>query len=46
MDILLIVAIVTVVALLAVVLRRSSPQNLGFVSRDWVMKHSTDHAGV
>ena len=48
MDTLLIVAGVMVVALLAVVLRalRSSPKNLGFVSRDWVMKHSTDHTGV
>ncbi len=27
--------------------RRAAPRNLGYVSRDWVMRHSSlDHAGV
>ena len=26
--------------------RKSAPGNLGYVSRDWVMRHGVDHTGA
>jgi hypothetical protein len=26
--------------------RKSAPRNLGYVSRDWVVRHGVDHTGV
>jgi hypothetical protein len=44
METLWIIATTLVVALIAAAYRhrRSSPRNLGYVSRDWVVRHSTD----
>jgi predicted exporter len=44
METLWIISTAVVVSLIAAAFRsrRSSPRNLGYVSRDWVMRHSTD----
>ncbi len=44
MDTLLLVSSAVVLSIVAAVVkaRRSGPRNLGFVSRDWVVRHSSD----
>jgi hypothetical protein len=44
METLWIISSVVAISLVAAAFktRRSSPRNLGYVSRDWVMRHSTD----
>lgn len=44
METLWIISSAVVVSLVAAaaINRRSSPRNLGYVSRDWVMRHSLD----
>jgi hypothetical protein len=48
MDALLIVSSAVVLSIVAAVIktRRSAPRNLGFVSRDWVIRHGTDHTSA
>jgi len=49
MDTLWIVSGAVVVSIVATVMRtrRSTPRNLGFVSRNWILRHSTtDQPGV
>ena len=44
METLWIIATAVVVSLIAAAFRnrKTSPRNLGYVSRDWVIRHSTD----
>ena len=44
METLWIISTAVVVSLIAAAFRnrKSSPRNLGYVSRDWVMRHSMD----
>jgi hypothetical protein len=48
MDTLLILSSAVVLSIVAAVMktRRSAPRNLGFVSRDWVVRHGADHTSV
>ena len=48
MDTFLIVSSAVVLSLVAAMIktRRSTPRNLGFVSRDWVIRHGTDHTSA
>jgi hypothetical protein len=48
MDTLWILSGAVVLSIVAAVIktRRSAPRNLGFVSRDWVIRHGTDHTSV
>jgi urea transporter len=48
MDVLWILSSAVVLSIVAAVMktRRAAPRNLGFVSRDWVVRHGTDHTGV
>jgi len=48
MDALWIVSSALVLSIVAAIIktRRSAPRNLGFVSRDWVIRHGTDHTSV
>jgi hypothetical protein len=48
MDTLLIVSSAVVLSIVAAVVRtrRSAARNLGFVSRDWVARHGTDHTSA
>ena len=48
MDALWILSSGLVLSIVAAVVktRRSAPKNLGFVSRDWVVRHGTDHPSV
>ena len=45
MDTFLIVSSAVVLSIVAAMVktRRSAPRNLGFVSRDWVIRHGSDH---
>jgi hypothetical protein len=48
MEILWIVSRAIVVSFMTAIVRsrKSAPRNLGFVSRDWVVRHGTDHTSV
>jgi hypothetical protein len=48
METLLIISGAVVVSLVAAVvkIRRLPPRNLGYVSRDWVIRHGMDHTSV
>jgi hypothetical protein len=48
MAILWIISAAIVVSFVTAIVRsrKSAPRNLGFVSRDWVMRHGMDHTGV
>ena len=48
METFLIISSAVVVSLVAAILRsrKSAPRNLGYVSRDWVMRHGVDHTGA
>ena len=48
METLWILSTTVVVSLVVAVFknRKSARRNLGFVSRDWVMRHGMDHTGV
>ena len=48
MEILWIVPSAIVVSFVTAIVRnrKSAPRNLGFVSRDWVMRHGMDHTSV
>jgi hypothetical protein len=43
-----IISSAVVVSLLGAIVRnrKSAPRNLGYVSRDWVMRHGVDHTGA
>jgi len=43
-----IISSAVVVSLVGVIFRnrKSASRNLGYVSRDWVMRHGVDHTGV
>jgi hypothetical protein len=43
-----IISITVVVSLVGAIFRnrKSAPRNLGYVSRDWVVRHGVDHTGV
>jgi len=43
-----IIASAVVVSLLGAIVRnrKSAPRNLGYVSRDWVVRHGVDHRGA
>lgn len=48
METFLIISGAVVVSLVGAVvkIRRLPPRNLGYVSRDWVMRHGMDHTSV
>ena len=48
MEILWIVSTAIVISFVTAIVRsrKSAPRNLGFVSRDWVMRHGMDHTSV
>ena len=48
METFLIISSAVVVSLVAAIFRsrKSAPRNLGYVSRDWVMRHGVDHTGA
>ena len=48
METFLIISSAVVVSLVGAMFtnRKSAPRNLGYVSRDWVMRHGVDHTGA
>ena len=48
METFLIISSAVVVSLVGAIvrIRKLPPRNLGYVSRDWVMRHGTDHTSV
>ena len=48
MDALWMLSSALVLSVVAAVIktRRSAPRNLGFVSRDWIVRHGSDHSSA
>jgi len=48
METFLIISSAVVVSLVGAIFknRKSSPRNLGYVSKGWVMRHGVDHTGA